>query len=856
VIRIDMSDFNRGARAYWGVIVLAGGLVFGWGLYGCLSFGAVRWAQLLVLASLVVISGMLPVRIPGTKASVTAGDCFIFLGAIFLGVPAAVVLGAIDLLTSSLRTSSRASSWIAAPACMAVTAYIAGHTFYLALAAHSGVTRRPLGTGEPLPLEQLILPLILMALVQYLLNGALVATLLALKSRRPVWRCWRDGYLWTSWTFFAGAVAAGVIYGAIMSFGLLYVLLSVPVIVATFATYRTYFERVAEKTREAAEVSRLHLATVEALATAIDAKDQTTHFHVRRVQVYCGRMGELMGLSPGEIEALKAGALLHDVGKLAVPDHILNKPGKLSPAEFERMKVHTTVGAQILERVGFPYPVVPIVLYHHEQWDGRGYPEGLKGEEIPLTARILSVVDCFDSAREERPYRRGMTSDEACAMLRRGAGGHFDPQVVEVFLRHLPRFEEEINAEGLDNRGLTNEEWEHRDLLGEEAAPEQRVEAASHVAAAATPHRSDATSYLNQITNAHREVYALYEIARTFGSSLDIEDTVSVLVNKVGHIVPFDLCAVYLYDEEKGYATAAHVAGRHAEALRGRAVAPGEGVVGFVLANRRASFLLDPMLDFREVLLPEGYQFRSMVALPLMKDERVLGALVVYSSEPSRYNDDHLRLLDTVARLASDALSNAMSHAEAASNALTDTLTGLPNARAMYVRFEQEVARARRSGRPFQVVMLDLDEFKAVNDTFGHKTGDRMLREVGRIIGAQLREYDFLARYAGDEFVAIVQDLSTDQTNELRERIERAVSRFALHVRGDKHARVGISVGSASYGVHGETLDQLLIAADEAMYSVKSLHRQRTPDTQQPPDAKPSNTVELTTGDLASTAIN
>jgi diguanylate cyclase (GGDEF)-like protein len=458
------------------------------------------------------------------------------------------------------------------------------------------------------------------------------------------------------------------------------------------------------------------------------------------------------------------------------------------------------------------------------------------------------VVDCFDSAREERPYRRGLTCDEACAMLKRGAGGHFDPRVVEVFLRHLPRFEEEINAGGLDNRGLTNEEWEHRDLLGEEAAPAQRAEVAPH--AVPTTHRSDAPHYLNQITNAHREVYALYEIARTFGSSLDIEDTVSVLVNKVGHVVPFDLCAVYLYDEEKGYATAAHVAGRHAEQLRGRAVAPGEGVVGFVLANRRSSFLLDPMLDFTGVQLPDDCLFRSMVALPLMKDERILGALAVYSTEARRYTDDHLRLLDTVARLASDALSNAMSHAEAESNALTDTLTGLPNSRAMYVRFEQEAARARRSGRPFQVVMLDLDEFKAVNDTFGHKTGDRMLREVGRIIQAQLREYDFLARYAGDEFVAIVQDLSTDQTNELRERIERAVSRFSLHVRGDKHARVGISVGSASYGVHGETLDQLLMAADEAMYSVKSFHRQR------PTDVKSGKTVELTTGDLASTAIN
>jgi diguanylate cyclase (GGDEF)-like protein/putative nucleotidyltransferase with HDIG domain len=703
------------------------------------------------------------------------------------------------------------------------------------------------GAAAPLSPEQLVLPLVLMALVQYAVNGALVATLIALKSRRSLWQCWRDGYLWTSWSFLAGAAAAAVVYAAIMRFGLVYVLLSVPVVAATFAAYRAFFERVAEKTREAAELSRLHLATVEALATAIDAKDQTTHFHVRRVQVYCGMTGELLGLSSNEIKALKAGALLHDVGKLAVPDHILNKPGQLSEAEFERMKIHTTVGAQILERVGFPYPVVPVVRYHHERWDGGGYPEGLKGEEIPLTARILSVVDCFDSVREDRPYRRGMTREEACALLRRGAGTHFDPRVVSVFLRHLPDFEKEVHAQGLDHRGLTQEEWEHRELLGDEGGAADAPAGAS----ARGVHRSDAPDYLSQITNAHREVYALYEIARTFGSSLDIEDTVTVLVNKVGHVVPFDLCAVYLYDDEKGYARAAHVAGRHAELLKGRVVAPGEGVVGFVLANRRPSYLLDPMLDFTEVELPEGCQFRSMVALPLVKDERVLGALAVYSQEPRRYTDDHLRLLDTVARLASDALANAMSHAEAESNALTDTLTGLPNARAMYVRFEQEASRARRTGKPFQVVMLDLDDFKQVNDTFGHKTGDRVLREVARIVHAQLREYDFLSRYAGDEFVAIVQDLTSEQTTELRERIERAVSRFSLHVRGDKRARVGISVGAASYGVHGETLDQLLIAADEAMYSAKSTHKQQTLNGKA--DGK---TPELAAGELASTAIN
>jgi diguanylate cyclase (GGDEF)-like protein len=240
-----------------------------------------------------------------------------------------------------------------------------------------------------------------------------------------------------------------------------------------------------------------------------------------------------------------------------------------------------------------------------------------------------------------------------------------------------------------------------------------------------------------------------------------------------------------------------------------------------------------------------------MAALPLFKDGLLLGALSVYSMELGEYTDDHMRLLETVTRLASDALANAMHHAEAESNALTDPLTGLPNARSMHLRFEQEASRTRRTSRPFQVIMLDLDDFKQVNDTFGHKIGDKMLREVARLLQGQLREYDFLARYAGDEFVAIVQDLEGGQVEELCQRIESTIKKFALRVRPGHHARVGISVGASTYGVDGETLDQLLIAADQAMYSAKSEHKQR-----RRADLAEETIAELEASKLASTAIN
>jgi diguanylate cyclase (GGDEF)-like protein/putative nucleotidyltransferase with HDIG domain len=600
-------------------------------------------------------------------------------------------------------------------------------------------------------------------------------------------------------------VAFIVAWGMYQAYSL--ALLSFATVVGAQAIHIAW-SRLTAKTRESEEFSRLHLATAEALATAIDAKDQTTHCHVRRVQIYAAGLGEILGLSRAEIAALKAGALLHDIGKLAVPAHIINKPGRLTQAEFEKMKIHTTVGAQILSRVDFPYPVLPIVRHHHEQWDGLGYPDGLKAEQIPITARIISVVDCFDSVREDRPFRRGMTRDEAVAFLLRGSSSHFDPRVVDLFIKNLPRFESQIAAAGLPQQLPPDDALEP--LAFGEVDMVQPRERGAYLA-------------YDQIKSAHQEVYALYEIARTFGSSLSVQNTVEVLVDKVGRVVPFQTCVVYLYDELKGYATPAHVAGRNAQILSDKCVAPGEGVTGFALANRCTINQLHPSLDL--VGLDIEHEYRSMASLPLFKNEMVLGALSVYSTELEQYTDDHMRFLETVARLASDALSNSMQHAEAESNALTDQLTGLPNARYMTLRFDEEASRARRNARPFQVVMLDLDDFKLVNDTFGHKVGDKMLREMARIIHGQLREYDFLARYAGDEFIAIVQELEGSQVEDLTQRIETAVSEFSLHVRGVGRARVGISVGTSTYGADGETLDQLLVTADQAMYRAKSRHK-------------------------------
>ena len=595
------------------------------------------------------------------------------------------------------------------------------------------------------------------------------------------------------------AAAALVMFAAFGHFGIAFGLVVVPLTVLGHFAHRIHLRRLEQKTRELADASRLHLATVEALATAIDARDQVGMGHIRRTQIYAVGIGTALGLGDDELSAIRAGALLHDIGKLAVPEHILNKPGRLTAAELEKTKIHAAVGASILEKVRFPYPVVPAVKHHHECWDGSGYPDGLSGERIPVAARILSLADAYDALRGPRPFRPAVSREDACNYLRSRAGTQFDPYIVNTFLRNLRKFEAEIDILG----------------FGYEAEnSEQGVSTADEV------------SYVQQIKRANQEVFSLYEMARDFGSSLNLDETLSLLTQKIGEFVPYDTCLVYLVDDDGSTATAAHVEGRNSEVLRGKRVVVGEGATGYVLKKRKPVENVDPSLDFAFSHAGICEHYVGMASVPLLADEKLVGAISVFSAKRAAYEEEHLRLLETISRIAGDAISKSIRHAVTEVHAQTDPLTGLPNARGLHVQFEKELGRARRSGSFLQILMLDLDGFKAVNDTFGHKAGDTMLREIGRIIKAELRDYDFLARYGGDEFVAVIPETDSADVIELCARIEAAVGGYAAFFDG-AIASVGVSVGAACFPTQGESFEQLLIAADQAMYRTKAFHKQR-----------------------------
>jgi diguanylate cyclase (GGDEF)-like protein/putative nucleotidyltransferase with HDIG domain len=783
--RFESETSNR----FMDLVSAAGLTVFFYAVYVVASGEpTLDWILLGLVTTLVV--GRTTIRIPKTESTVTLDDTFIYICVLLYGVWPSVVLAGVNAVLCSLRSPNRRK----------VAPFNAG-AMSLSIFISSSVITFVFGQPHELAVDssRLILAAESLALVQYVLSSSLVSTVGALRNGRGLITNWRESFLWTWMSYFSGAVAACLIVKLITVISFYAFIVAVPVLAVTFLTYRNYLEKVQSSIRHVEEMTDLHLRTIEALAIAIDAKDEVTHDHVHRVQIYATGLAQLFGLGEAEIEALKAGALLHDIGKLAVPDYILNKPDKLTSAEFDRMKVHTIVGAEILTRVGFPYPVVPVVRHHHERWDGRGYPDALRGDQIPITARILSVVDCFDAVREDRQYRKAMTREQAVALIKSGSGTMYDPEVVRMFLEHLPQFETEIARQ---KKGAKPARLK---LDGKFAVDELKKDGNS----AAFEH----------IRNAHREVITLYEIAQTIGNSLDLRDMFAVFSSRLRDIVSYTTCVLYLQKPHSIDIEAIHVSGRNAERLKGASMLLGSGVTGWVVSNRQPMYNCDPRLDLAAARVDLETPYLSVIAVPLLKGDEVLGALTLYSAEVSAYEPDHLRLVEAVAKLAADAIANALHHEETEASALTDSLTGLANARALRLRFEEDADHARRYGEHLALLMMDVDSLKKVNDTLGHTAGNEMLRKVGLLLLSQLRVEDFLSRYAGDEFVALVHTGAVE-ARELIQRLQQAVDSYRIGTNGTSTS-VGISVGWACFGADGESFDELLLAADRAMYTDK-----------------------------------
>jgi putative nucleotidyltransferase with HDIG domain len=642
--RVYQTSVTIAGLGVW--LIAAAALPFSYTAFECLIF--------LLLMPLAILFGKfihtfpLPsgLKFTQNKVSFSLADAFVLLIACWFGAAPAVFIAGVEGFASARQTSKRLSVNLFSSSMMSLAATASAITLHAVLNYVFNETQ----AGGSHSLTAVSIAIFIASVVQLAVNINLLSMLLALRYEKSPFEQLKD-FMMTVPVFLPTSAAASLMYFALQHGVVMLIVIAGPVIAAIYLGHRQSRDGVQKRIEM---MEKAHRETIEALAVTINAKDEVTHEHVLRVQIYAAGVASLLGCSQAEIEALKAGALLHDVGKIAVPDYILNKPGKLTAEEFEKMKMHTVVGAQILGRVEFPYPVVPIVRHHHERWDGKGYPDGLKGEEIPLTARIISVVDCFDALREDRQYRRALSREEAIELLMQGSGTQFDPRVVGTFVTHLPQFEAEIIA--------------HKDTLptfGIEPI-ERLSEAARAVAPAAglaeSP-SSDVAIASDKTASAkpklkHEELLALYDLAQAINAARSREEMTRAFVAHVKTIAPFDTCALTLFAPETARYMIAQAAGEHAALIENRIIAAGEGITGWVIANRKQFCNNDPKLDLPATLATPFAAYRTLAAFPIIKGEDLHGAITLYSAALDKYTPEHQRMMNEAANLLAVALSS------------------------------------------------------------------------------------------------------------------------------------------------------------------------------------------------------
>ena len=543
----------------------------------------------------------------------------------------------------------------------------------------------------------------------------------------------------------------------------------------------------------------LHLRTIESLALAIRSKDNARPENIRRVCIYCVELAKKLVLRKDERRALQVASLLSDIGYLGVPCHILSRSEPLTSKDLEKVKTHPIVGAQILERVRFPYPVVPIVRSHHEKFDGTGYPDGLKGYEIPIGARILAAVDCLDAAASERHHRAAVPLDEAVRIIASEAVEGFDPQVVETLVECYEELEE------ISSLGSVKDRIFLPPVEGAVAEPGQ------HPWEIRSDDPESMPDSVSDVASARREVQLLFELTADVGRSLELEETLSALGGRLKPLIPFDCIAVFLQCE--GVLQPAYVSGDDARLITSLDIPKLQGIAEWAAANVQSipkAAEAEPMQRRH----PRS-KLNSVLAVPLEGDDGVFGVLALYHRRKGRFTEEHVRVLQTIKGKVGFSVENALRYRQAGRFAMVDYLTGLPNSRALFMKLDAELARSKRFKIPLTIFVCDLEGFKRVNDDFGRAEGDRVLRTVAECLQRSCREYDCVARMGADEFVVVAPGLDVEGVrNKVTQLCEQATRASGKHL-------LPTSVGAAFYPGDGDSPEELLAQADKRLYRAK-----------------------------------
>jgi len=775
-------QFSAAAKAY-----IAGTLFLG----ACaLVYAGMIWPSpdLYRFAFYLAVAGFaagLKVRLPGSEATLSVTFFFQLLASIELGFSQAV---AVSLLGGIIQTCWRpkvrpqpiqvifSSSALALSAGAAALAFDSPWIRQLDL---EFTTRVALSTG-----------------ILFLINNLLIAGIVCLTQSNRLWPTLRS-FAWYFPYYLAAAIVVALFHVLSRAAGWQTALLSLPAVYVIYRAYQAQIERVESHSRHVEQMAALHVRTIESLALAIECKDATTHEHLGRVQVYALEVGRRLGLGETDLEAIRAASLLHDIGKLAVPEHIINKPGRLTPEEFEKMKIHPVVGAEILETVQFPYPVVPIVRSHHEKWDGSGYPDGLKEEQIPIGARVIAAVDCLDALASDRQYRRALPLEQAMDVVRNESGKAFDPRIVEILDRHHIEFEQMAKAKTAHGASKLSLDLKVERGLAPAAGFESSV-------APPAPSLRDGSN--SDFAAKQEDYWALLERIQEVGPTLRLEETLALTAMRLRDIVPHACFAAYLLKDRALHPIC--VIGEEEKHFSSLQIPVGQGLSGWVAENRKPIVNGNPAVE--SGYLSDATKFsnlRSAASVPVDCGGHLAGVLTLYAAAKDAFTKDHIRCLEAIAARVAVVI-------ERGNTALTndspdrDQLTGLPRARNLFLHLQQEMARCREEGLPVSVLLGDLDRFRSVNSQYGNAAGDRLLQAIAHKLSAAFGD-GYLARMAGDDFAVVLPGFSAQAASARLPMLQQAVREAGLSVFGADliSLSVGISEAQQSHTEGGILLD-------------------------------------------------
>jgi putative nucleotidyltransferase with HDIG domain len=611
----QFGELPRAGRLYISAVISAGVLTVAYSI-ASLVWQPVGW-DWLTLAALTLVTGTFSIKLPSVNARLSVSEAFVFAAVLLFGMHVATVIVVLDSLVLAIWLQKRSRSGLRVMFNMAAAAVA------ISSAAQVLAWMVPFHPAASAPFEQLVLPVFLLAISYFAINSWLIAVAVAYEQAASASGIWRRNFLWFGLNYLGGASVALVLVGYTRNVNVAALGVIIPLVVILYLTFRTSWARVEDANRHVAQVNELYLSTIEALAMAVDAKDQITHGHIRRVEVFALELAKRLGVSDDrQLRAIATAALLHDMGKLAIPEHILNKPGKLTSAEFEKMKRHADIGADLLSSVKFPYPVVPIVRHHHEHWNGGGYPAGISGPDIPLGARILSVVDCFDALTSDRPYRPRLSTEEAFGIIREARGKLYDPLVVDTFIRSY----EEIGPLAIRAGQEARSFMDSAALSGDE-----------------TPQP------LKQIRANASEAALLDTCSTEIAKAGSVITSLQVAGQYLRQLTPATVYALFMYDSAADVLTCVGAVGDEQRLLGALTIRLGERVTGWTAANRRTSLNSNASLDLVEIAGFFVPRLRSTIATPLVDGKTLIGVLSAYSSKQDAFNESHRYAFERVA---------------------------------------------------------------------------------------------------------------------------------------------------------------------------------------------------------------